>query len=265
MNKDPEARIIHKQTWENYYLLSLESPKIAAPAQPGQFIMVRIESSPYPLLRRPFSIHSRSESSLEIFFKVEGVGTRLLSQKEINDSLDILGPLGKGYRLDENFKEKSVAILGGGRGIAPLYFLAEELRSLGAVPKIFYGGKSEAELPLREKFEKNGFDLFCSTDDGSFGFKGLVTDLLQAELGRFEPVLIFACGPEGMMKKISELATGKKIPSQYSLESLMGCGFGACWGCVRRIKRGKREEWLKICQEGPVFSSREIIWLEEER
>jgi len=265
MIKDSQAKIIHKESWKDYYLFSFQSEKIAAQAMPGQFLMVRIEPSPYPLLRRPFSIHSRNENTLEIFFKIEGIGTQLLAQKEIDDSLDLLGPLGKGFRFGVNLEKKAVAVVGGGRGIAPLYFLAEELRLLGVGAKIFYGGKSEADLPLREKFEKNGFDLSCSTDDGSFAFKGMVTDLLQTELERFFPASIFACGPEEMLKKIADMAINRKIPAELSLESMMGCGFGACWGCVRRIKRGKREEWLKICEEGPVFSSKEIIWLEEER
>ena len=265
MIKDSQARIAGKKNWNNYFLLSLESPRIAAQARPGQFIMVRISPEPYPLLRRPFSIHSKDEKSIDIFFQVSGLGTDLLSQKKIHDSLDILGPLGKGFHGGANLNGKEVVAVGGGRGIAPLYFLAQEFRSHGASIKIFYGGKSLKDIPLKEKFESEGFDLYCSTDDGSFGFKGFVSEYLKAELEEFTPSRIFSCGPEEMMRKIAEFAAKKDIPAEFSLESVMGCGFGVCWGCVKRIKKNGEEGWVKICEEGPVFSSEEIIWTEDEK
>ncbi len=155
--------------------------------------------------------------------------------------------------------------MGGGRGIAPLYFLAHELRSHGAAVKIFYGGKSHEDLPLKAKFEENGFDLFCSTDDGSLGFKGLISDYLQTDIQTFTPARIFACGPEPMMEKIAEISQSGDIPAEFSLESVMGCGFGACWGCVKRIRKNNDEGWVKICEEGPVFSRENIIWKEVEK
>jgi dihydroorotate dehydrogenase electron transfer subunit len=264
MFKDPQARIVGKKSWGDYFLLTLESPKISAQAQPGQFLMVRVNTHHNPLLRRPLSIHSKNEDTIEIFFQISGLGTNLLSQIKLEDSVDILGPLGKGFEAGKELRGKDVAVLGGGRGIAPLYFLIQEMRSIGASARIFYGGKSQEDLPLKEKFEKTGFDLSCSTDDGSFGFKGFVSDFFNAELEKYTPDHIFACGPEPMMKKISDTAREKNIPAGFSLESFMGCGFGACWGCVRRIRKGNEEEWVKICEEGPVFSSDEIVWEEEE-
>lgn len=263
MFKDPQARITRKESWNNYYLLSLESPKIASEACPGQFVMVRIGTYPYPLLRRPFSIHSKNTETIEIFFQIKGLGTSLLSQKKLDDSLDIIGPLGRGYTRSEEFRGKEVVTVGGGRGIAPLYFLARGLRSQGAAVKIFYGAKTIEDLPLREKFEKDGFDLFCSTDDGSFGYKGLISDFLAQELETLRPSFLFSCGPEAMMEKIAHMAQERNIPAEFSLESIMGCGIGACWGCVRRIKKKEEEAWLKICEEGPVFSADEIIWANE--
>ncbi|MGD8534783.1 MAG: dihydroorotate dehydrogenase electron transfer subunit [Candidatus Aminicenantes bacterium] len=264
MLKDPLARIVGKKSWGDYFLLALESPRISAQTQPGQFIMVRVNAPPSPLLRRPFSIHSTNERTIEIFFQITGLGTELLSQHDPEDTLDILGPLGKGFDAGEELKGKNIAVVGGGRGIAPLYFLSQELQSLGASPRVFYGGKSQADLPLKEKFEEEDIELTCSTDDGSFGFKGFVSDLFKEELEKFTPHRIFACGPEAMMKKISGIAQEKDIPAEFSLESIMGCGFGACWGCVRRIKRDDKEEWVKICEEGPVFSGKDIIWEEED-
>lgn len=264
MTKDPRARIVGKESWRDYFLLGVESPRIADRSRPGQFIMVRVNSHHHPLLRRPFSVHSKSGKTIEIFFQVAGLGTDLLSRKNLDETLDILGPLGKGFRAEAELKGKAVALVGGGRGIAPLYFLAQELRSLGAASRIFYGGKTKDDLPLQNKVVEQGFDVSCSTDDGSFGFKGFVSDLFKAELAEYTPERIFACGPEPMMKKISDAARQKKIPAEFSLESVMGCGFGACWGCVKRIKRGDGEEWVKTCEEGPVFPAEEIVWGEEE-
>jgi len=260
MIKDSQALIVSKESWKDYYLLSLKSPQIASQAQPGQFIMVRINPHLYPLLRRPFSIHSRGKENIEIYFQKTGVGTILLAQKETNESLDILGPLGKGFNVDPDFKGKTIFLVGGGRGIAPLYFLAQELASKGAQAKIFYGAKSKTDLCLKDKFSKKGFELFCSTDDGSSGFRGLVSELLTEKLKSLHPVHMYACGPEEMMKEISRIANLEEIPAEFSLESVMGCGFGVCWGCVRRIKKDNEESWLKICEEGPVFSKEEIIW-----
>ncbi|NIM91047.1 MAG: dihydroorotate dehydrogenase electron transfer subunit [Candidatus Aminicenantes bacterium] len=260
MIKDSQALITEKESWKEYYLLSLKSPGIAQQAKPGQFIMVRIDPQPYPLLRRPFSIHSKDEENIEIFFQKTGSGTALLAQKEINDSLDILGPLGKGYKVDPGFKGKTVIMVGGGRGIAPLYFLAQELATLGAEVKIFYGAKSLSDLCLKDKFERNDFKLFYSTEDGSLGFKGLVSDFLAEKLPSLAPEFMYSCGPEAMMEKIAQIAMEKEIPAEFSLESIMGCGFGICWSCVRRIRQEGQETWLKICEEGPVFSKEQIIW-----
>jgi dihydroorotate dehydrogenase electron transfer subunit len=263
MHKEEKTRVLHKKTWGKYCLFGLRTEGIARPSQPGQFIMVRTNTGFHPLLRRPISIHYAEKDTLEIYFQQAGIGTALLSEKKEGDSLDIIGPLGKGFHLDSALKGKNVALVGGGRGIAPLYFLARALRDLGCAVRIYYGGKTVTDIPLRQKFEQENFDTRLSTDDGSFGTKGFVTDLFQASLEEFFPVRIFACGPEAMMAKIARLAREKDIQAEFSLETFMGCGFGACWGCVRKIKTGTQEEWIKICEEGPVFSGDRIIWQEE--
>lgn len=265
MVKDANARIIKKESWGDYCLLELESPGIASKVQPGQFIMVRMAFHPYPLLRRPFSIHASDGKHISIFFQKTGLGTSLLFERNSNDTLDILGPLGKGFSVDRDFAGRTAAVLGGGRGIAPLFFLVQKLLAKGLSAKVFYGGKTFADLPLREKFAQMEAELLCSTDDGSFGHHGLVTDLFQSELKKFHPVLIYACGPEAMLAKTAKIAGEKNIPAELSLESTMGCGFGACWGCVRKIKKEQGNDWIKVCEDGPVFSSHAIIWNEEEK
>ena len=269
MQKDQAARIVSKKQWGDYFQLSVESPIIAKSASPGQFIMVRVSSQDYPLLRRPLSIHNRKQCTIEIFFQISGSGTALLSQKTTEDSLDILGPFGQGFSLEGDLEDRDMALIGGGKGIAPLYFLAQELRQRGAGVTVYYGGKTVSDLPLKDKFLKDEIPLFCSTDDGSFGFHGFVTDLFESETTKkiksFNSV--YACGPEIMLKKAGQLCKQKNIPAEFSLESIMGCGFGACWGCVTKIKekeKGKRDsgsEWQKTCKEGPVFPADNIVWL----
>lgn len=311
MFKDACALIVRRESREAYCRLVLKSPLIAREAQPGQFLMVRASSQPYPLLRRPFSVHARAGETVEIFFSRVGLGTEILARKRTGETLDILGPLGKGFTIGggggdrakerepgklapaERLKGKKVFLVGGGRGIAPLYFLARELRKQGAVPIIFYGGKTKSDLPLVDRFKARKFGLLVSTDDGSAGFHGFASAMLEAELVRLAglpmappppdqadasrtssparvaghpragfPARIYACGPEAMMSKIAALAAGYGIPAEFSLEAIMGCGIGACWGCVRKIRRGDKAEWLKVCQEGPVFESSEIVWEE---
>jgi dihydroorotate dehydrogenase electron transfer subunit len=266
MHKDPAARVTHTESWGAYHLLALDSPEIAAAAAPGQFIMVRISSLYQPLLRRPFSIHSVSGTGLMIFFQAVGTGTELLGQKTPGQALDILGPLGRGFDLDGDPAGRRAALVGGGRGIAPLYFLAVELGGKGAEVRVFYGGRSEEDLALRDRFASAGFAPECSTEDASIGYHGLVTDLVREHTaGPYRPDRIYACGPDGMLRSVGELARELDVPAELSLESIMGCGFGACWGCVHKIRNeGKEDAWRKVCEEGPVFPAEAVIWEEED-
>jgi dihydroorotate dehydrogenase electron transfer subunit len=262
--KDAAATIIRKKSWNGFVLLTLRSPRIARPARPGQFLMVRVSDQPYPLLRRPLSIHAREGGGIGIFFSRSGVGTAILAEKKPGDTLDIIGPLGKGFSIPRGLKGKTAVLVGGGRGIAPLYFLAEELRARGIRPRVFYGGKTEQDVPLLEKFGRRKIEVFISTDDGSIGYRGLVSAMLEKELDRsVHPAIIYACGPDPMMRRVAEAASERSIPAQLSLEAVMGCGIGACWGCVRKIRRGETSEWVKICEEGPVFEAPEILWEDE--
>lgn len=260
MNITTQARIIRKKSWDTYHLLRLEAPDIAAHAEPGQFVMVRISPQPHPLLRRPFCIHYCEEGELEIFFQEAGVGTSLLGLQETGRFIDILGPLGRGFRYEADGKNSPVALVGGGRGIAPLFWLAQVLREHRFTPHVYYGGKTRIDLPLRERFLENGLDVSCATDDGSFQFHGLVTDLVRARLVESHAKQLFACGPEPMLAKLAGIGRSLGIPAQFSLESIMGCGFGACWGCVKKIKTETGSEWRKICEDGPVFPAEDIEW-----
>jgi len=260
MLKDSKAQITHKQTWNDYVLFSISSPQMASQAQPGQFIMVRISQEHNPLLRRPFSIFYTDKTNIDIFFQKVGTGTHLLGKKEPEEGLDIIGPLGKGFTIEEGNRGKPVALVGGGRGIAPLHFLAHRLRAQGIEAKFYYGGKSLTDLPLKTRIAENNFAVSCSTEDGSYGFKGLITEVFESELDDLRPFLVYACGPDAMLQKIAQTANERNIPTELSLESIMGCGFGACWGCVKKIKKEGEISWTKICEEGPVLASDKIVW-----
>jgi dihydroorotate dehydrogenase electron transfer subunit len=265
MRLDPAAAITNKERWGGYVLLTLESPAIAGLAAPGQFLMIKTAPGSRPLLRRPLSIHGRSGGALDLFFKVEGEGTTLLAGKKPGETLDILGPLGKGFDLSLGLAgrkpaEAPAVAAGGGRGIAPLAFLAAEMRAAGRPLKVLYGGRTAADIPLKDRLEAAGFRLECSTDDGSFGFKGLVTDLLSEEIRHTPPAAVYACGPEPMLEAAARIAAAAGLPAELSLEARMGCGFGACWGCVHRLRKNGEEAWVKVCEEGPVFSGGDVVW-----
>jgi dihydroorotate dehydrogenase electron transfer subunit len=261
MLSDPAALIIAKRSWDGYFLLSLRSPRIARRAKPGQFLMIRVSDQPYPLLRRPLSIHSRDKDRVEVFFSRLGQGTTILSEKKTGEILDVIGPLGKGFVIPPRAKGKTFCLVGGGRGIAPLYFLARELQARGGQPRVFYGGRTESHLPLLGKLVAAKMEVFLSTDDGSLGFPGLASAMFERELARSaRPALVFACGPDPMMRQVARLAADRTIPAQVSLESTMGCGIGACWGCVRKIRTPRGFEWIKICEDGPVFPADRVAW-----
>jgi len=260
MSIDRNARLREVRSWGDYFHFSVSAPEVGREARPGQFVMVKVAEGPAPLLRRPLSIHDAGAGGIELFFKVAGQGTEILSRKRPGDRLDILGPLGKGFTVSEAMKGKRAFLVGGGRGIAPLFFLARELGGRGVRTIVFYGGRSVADIPLREKFGKAGTELLSSTDDGSFGFAGLVTGLVGRELAKTRPDIVYACGPDAMMKELAGIAAKHGVPTEFSLESIMGCGIGACWGCVHRIKSESGDGWTKICEEGPVFPGELILW-----
>jgi dihydroorotate dehydrogenase electron transfer subunit len=262
MTIDRNARILDVESWGDYYRFAIESPAVGGEARPGQFVMVKVAASPFPLLRRPLSIHNAGAAGFELFFKIAGPGTEILARKRTGDAVDILGPLGKGFTVSTGPKAKKAFLIGGGRGIAPLYFLGRELKAAGAGVTVFYGGRCQADIPLRQRFEAAGLPLLCSTDDGSFGFEGFVTELFSRELDKSQADILYVCGPDPMMKAAARTAAAAGIPAEFSLESMMGCGIGACWGCVHRIKSENGDGWVKICEEGPVFPGDRIVWAE---
>jgi len=265
---------------ERRLLLELSVPASFKSALPGQFIHVRFEGSYDPILRRPFSIHDVCESrkknklTLRVLYEVKGKGTQLLSQKKPFSELDCLGPLGHGFDLDGIPQAKKVYIVAGGMGVAPLYFLAKKLADNPACPAdrrepvVLIGAKTKNDILCEKEFKDLGCEVRVATEDGSKGLKGRVTDLLVDILrrtrdeGRGLPIgkagTIYACGSKPMLAAVFVIAYKYKMQAQVSLEEFMGCGLGACLGCVIRTNSG----YKRICHDGPVFDASNIIWKE---
>ncbi|OGF44296.1 MAG: hypothetical protein A2452_05740 [Candidatus Firestonebacteria bacterium RIFOXYC2_FULL_39_67] len=244
----------NKKVSSQYWKMRVLAPSIAAAAIPGQFLSLKIGSDNIPLLRRPMSIHRIKPPFLEILYKVRGKATEMLSRYHSNDFLEILGPLGNGFQSDVPCK--TAILVGGGYGISPLLALHERLKKLDKKIITIVGAKS-AELLYKEGFT----GVKTVTEDGSSGIKGLVTKALDKTCCGLEgDAVIFACGPDRMLKAVSDVAVTYNIPCQVSLENLMACGVGVCLSCVCAVKQGFKSEYKRVCVDGPVFDSKEIEW-----
>jgi dihydroorotate dehydrogenase electron transfer subunit len=244
------------------HLLRIQAGSVAALARPGQFIMVRPTGFLEPLLPRPFSIHRVQGDKLDVLFKVIGQGTRQLGNLKKGDRLEVRGPLGKGFVFR---KGQEPILVAGGMGLAPLLFLAQTWKKEGFVrtsfrPRLFVGARCKEDLLRLEEFRKAGVEVFAVTEDGSFGKKGLVTDLLKEKLKNPSPrAALFVCGPKPMLKAVRDWAIGKNLACQLSLETHMACGLGSCLGCVVARKTSRGLSYVNVCQEGPVFEAQEVF------
>ncbi|MGN1317976.1 MAG: dihydroorotate dehydrogenase electron transfer subunit [Lachnospirales bacterium] len=230
--------------------LKIHCPKIAQEAKPGQFVEVYPDNG-VNLLARPISICEIDKvvGSLRLVFQVVGKGTELFSHLTKGDRLRILGPCGNGYDI----KKGKALLVGGGIGVPPLLEACKNIEGEKIVVLGFRSG-----CFLAEEFEKYNAKVYIATDDGSVGFKGNVVDLLKSE--DLSADVIYSCGPKIMLKFLSAWAEEKKIECQVSMEERMACGIGACVGCVVKIKEGDSWTHKKVCKDGPVFNSKEVIW-----
>ncbi len=273
------------------HLMWIEAPNIARAGLPGQFITVRCGDF---TLRRPLSIHQvnnhnviassdtieTKQPQIALLFRAEGKGTRWLSQKQVGCSIDILGPLGKGFSIPpiKSRQSKHLLLVAGGIGIAPLIFLMQHIFMLRSAQALFqhqitliHGASTAAQLyPFSSAGESRtqllplpkGVRFVPVTEDGSIGKKGMVTDILPDFLDWAD--YIYACGPLDMYKAMTEMSWQAKPSnlklkkSQISLEVRIGCGFGACYGCTIHTRKGLKQ----VCRDGPVFELDDIIWRE---
>lgn len=247
------ARVIsNSEVLPDIYLMNLEAHEIAALARPGQYVMVRCGEGYTMPLRRPLAIHRIVEEGISLLFTVVGRGTGWLSQRKVGEKVDLFGPLGNGFEIYP--ASRNLLLVAGGVGVAPLVALAEHATATRRTVRLVIGEKNAAKI-YPEHLMPEGIKPVVTTEDGSVGQKGMVTDVLPQFMGEADQV--FLCGPLPMYKAIARM--GKKLgnkPTQVVLETVMGCGVGACLSCSIETKKGRR----LVCKDGPVFEFNDILW-----
>jgi dihydroorotate dehydrogenase electron transfer subunit len=237
---DKTCRIIsNKEICAGYFELKVKIGSISEHCSPGQFFMIGI---PGVFLRRPLSIHDFKNGVLSFLYKIVGKGTAILSKMQSGE-LQFLGPLGDGYNL-ETYKDLNHVIVVGGTGIASMYFLVTKLKKKGI---LYYGARSKKDLLCIDKFKNKGWEVIVATEDGTKGYKGYITDILETKIKNND--VLFACGPMLMLKKVSHIIKEKGVKGFVSLEEKMACGVGNCQGCAVKIDG----QIKMVCKDGPVF------------
>jgi len=243
---------------------TLHAPMIAATAEPGQFINMQVSQGYDPLLRRPFSINQiHADGTVQVIFKILGKGTNALAKLQRGQSVNIVGPLGSHFKTG-----KSMCLVGGGLGIAPLLFLAKSL--LGKAKndpaltlKIILAARNREELScFTPGFEALGVTLHLATDDGSLGHHGQATALFPSVLDEAVDWQVCTCGPYPMMRAVAAICREHRWPCQVSLETMMACGISACLGCAIAASDNDSDgrKYLHVCKDGPIFEEGDIKW-----
>ena len=233
-----------KQLAKDTFLLVLNSSHISSMATPGQFVNISIQTKlpSANMLKRPFGVHNCGKNKSEILYKVKGEGTNAMTSLAVGDKVEVMGPLGNRFSICKN---KKVLIIGGGMGIAPLYFLYNQLKEHNDIIMIHGVKTSDEVIPWTESHIKTHVDDV----EGYF-----VCENIDKYIKKEKIQHIMACGPIPMMKSIAESAIKAGITAEVSLEARMACGFGACLGCVINTKNG----YKKVCTDGPVFNASDI-------
>ncbi len=246
---------------ENIFSIVIKNKMIAQSCKAGQFVEIYLDNYKN-LLPRPFAICDvgKDGDAVRLVYQLVGEGTEKISQLKKGKLVRILGPLGNGFELKE---KENIAIIGGGIGIPPLMQLTKKLvyESAGANIDIFLGYRDELFLNEEFKLIRSGFNdvrVHISTDDGSAGYHGNVVSHIKSLNKKFD--IIYACGPRPMLKAVSDFAKENGGECQISCEERMACGFGVCVGCVIKIKDGDSFVYKKVCKDGPVFESKEVLW-----
>ncbi len=238
---------------EEYFVLDLKSGCDDLLIFPGQFVQVRVDNSMGTFLRRPISVYDvdSSKGIISLLIKVVGEGTRALSELGSGDNINIIYPLGNSFTFP-GIGEKPL-LVGGGVGVAPLYFLGKMIRERGGEPQYILGYRSENQIIDYDKFSEIG-NVMITTEDGSKGYHGMVTQHPGFSKGGYNR--IFCCGPDPMMKAVASLALAGNIPCEVSLENMMACGIGVCLCCVADTVNGN----VCTCTDGPVFNTKDLKW-----
>lgn len=235
------------------FSFTIYCPEVAELAKCGQFVHIKVEGC---TLRRPISICEidRDNGTIRIVFEIRGSGTDRLAMLNVGDDVDMIAPLGNGFSTGIA-DGKRIVVIGGGIGVPPMLQTAKEYEKATAI----LGFRSYDKIILTEDFVNNGIETIICTDDGSVGTKGTIAVPLKNELEKGDVGAVFACGPKPMLGAIIQLAKEYGVYSEVSLEERMGCGVGACVGCVCKIMRDGEEKMLRVCKDGPVFKGEEVI------
>ncbi len=259
MVEEPCQILSNERDTDLYFRLVLRAPRIAPRVQPGQFAHLRILPMKDALLRRPFSIYQATSDTFSVLYKAVGKGTQTLSRMRPGDELSALGPLGHGFTVPAPGGETPL-LVAGGYGMAALYLLAERSPQKGIV---FVGGRRKVDILCEDEFRALGWTVRPTTEDGSHGEQGLVTQPLKRELQRDGTNgKLFACGPTPMLRAVGQLAEEHGVPAELSMDEHMCCGVGVCLTCVIPVRSpdGQGWEYQRTCTEGPVFDSRAVAW-----
>jgi dihydroorotate dehydrogenase electron transfer subunit len=255
----------------------MRGSEIASEAQAGQFVNVQVAATTTdPLLRRPFSVHAVDPDNgvFSLLYVLVGRGTALINKIAPGDKVSVVGPLGRGFYLGDSPDAQHI-VVAGGCGAAPLHFLCDALCEKWGCDnvKVLTGGRSKNAVLCEAEFRSHGVEVEISTDDGSYGHQGLVTELLQRHLESplstlHSPLRVYSCGPHPMMREVARISHEAGVSNcQVSLENNMACGIGVCMGCVQKIKgpmpgdkSGNDWHRERVCKDGPVFNAEDIIW-----
>jgi dihydroorotate dehydrogenase electron transfer subunit len=257
------CEVLRRQRSGAYWSLTVSSPEIAERAKPGQFIEVAVDARD-TLLRRPFSIarvspHGPRAGTVEFVFDAHGPGTEWLSHVEPHTALDIVGPLGSAFPLPA--RNVNCLLIGGGYGVAPLFFLGDELTRLGMRVDMIVGAASADRIHDAIGAKRMSASVTFTTEDGSLGTTGRVTDVMDDVITATSTNVVYACGPNPMLAAVSRIAAAKDLPCQVAVEEHMACGVGVCWTCVMPIKgKDGAVRMKRSCIDGPVFSGHRIDW-----
>jgi dihydroorotate dehydrogenase electron transfer subunit len=260
--------IANRPLSSDYNVLALAAPEIAAAAAPGQFVMLRPGAGHDPLLRRPFSVFEilrdgrGAATGLSILSKRIGPSTSLLYDARDGQRVDCLGPLGRPFTIVD--PPSAAWMIAGGVGLAPFATLAQALRARGVASTLFYGARRAAELFYLDFFRDLGVELVLTTEDGSLGERGRVIAPLDRRLAERSPaasVMLYACGPEGMLAATARTAATYGRSCEVSVERIMGCGLGGCYSCVVPMRGGDGAfHHVRSCLAGPVLPAEQIEW-----
>jgi dihydroorotate dehydrogenase electron transfer subunit len=257
MKQEKSIVVEHHNFQGEYRILRLAAPTLGPLVKPGQFLHLLIPHLGERILRRPFSIYKADTEGVTVLYKPVGRGTESMIPLQPGDTVDIIAPLGNGY---PQMKENNLPVLvAGGYGNAALYLKAKELPVKGIA---FFGGRTAEDILCVEEFKELGWDVRPTTNDGSLGIEGLVTDAFDPWMKEqdIEKLELFVCGPGPMLKAMGDRAIEHNFTAWLSLDENMVCGVGACLTCVIKRKTEEGWEWARCCKDGPVFESREILW-----